>query len=84
MSVEEISYRKAIFANNKAIIDTLNQNPNDTAHYGPNFMSDWTREEKNMLLGSIPALNNEPNSNSFAKATPTPMFSTPPPVSVDW
>jgi len=56
MSVEEISFRKKVFSDNLAYIQTLNANPNSTAHFGVNFMSDWTKEEKNVLLGAIPSL----------------------------
>lgn len=35
----------------------MNSNPNDTATYGPNFLSDLTKAEKNQLLGAIPEEN---------------------------
>ena len=57
LTVEELEFRKAIFADTMAQIDTLNSNPNDTAVYGPNFLSDMTKAEKNGLLGIIPDVN---------------------------
>lgn len=47
MSAEELSYRKSVFANNKAYIDSLNADPKQTAHFGVNEFTDWTQEEMN-------------------------------------
>ena len=57
LTVEELEFRKAIFVETMAEIDSLNSNPNDTATYGPNFLSDMTKAEKNGLLGLIPDEN---------------------------
>jgi len=64
MTLEEITYRKAIFANNKAYIDSLNADPNNLAHFGINKFTDWAKEETNAMRGTIPQMS---NSNSRAK-----------------
>ncbi len=46
---EEFTMRQAIFLNMDKEIERLNQN--STSVHGHNFLSDWTREEYQMLLG---------------------------------
>ena len=55
LTVEELNFRKALFVEDQARVDMLNQNQNDTATYTTNKYSDWTQAEKNSLLGHITA-----------------------------
>ena len=79
LTVDELNFRKAVFEENMAFIDTLNQDQNSTAIFGPNQFADKTQAEQNQVKGAVPSFSTA-DPESFAKITVTQT----PPASVDW
>ncbi len=52
-SKDEYNYRLTIFEANQKEVEVLNANPSDEAVYEINHYGDWTRAEKDQLLGYI-------------------------------
>ena len=73
-TVEEYMFRQKMFANNHAEIERHNS-LNNSATLGHNFMSDWTEEEYNTMLGYMPAT---------IDAEPVVLENVEIPATVDW
>lgn len=62
-TVEDFNVRKALYAETDAFINSVNEDPTSTYTSGHNRFSDWTKEEKDRLLGLknvvMPKLNQE-------------------------
>ena len=54
LTVDELNFRKAVFAENKASVETLNGDANQTANFAMNQFADRTKAERNMMNGYIP------------------------------
>jgi hypothetical protein len=52
LSVEELEFRKNLFMSDLVKVQHYNSDPDSTAEYSTNFMSDWTQEEKNSMFGT--------------------------------
>jgi C1A family cysteine protease len=71
-SKDEYNYRLSVFEANVKEVEALNANPNDEAYYEINHYGDWTRAERDQLLGlanmpiedSVPTFDARPTADS--------------------
>lgn len=53
LTVEELDFRKRVYEMNQVHVDSLNQNPNQTAIFTMNTFGDRTESELNSMLGNL-------------------------------
>lgn len=61
LTVEEMKFRKAVFEENLAVVEQLNQDKNQTAYFEANKFIDRTKEEFNQVLGGMTDENRTKN-----------------------